>query len=206
MTDGSDDFLSRWSRLKRRGKQRLRGGAVALLPEQRVPTEETDRAVASTPATQQDLAPGATAAIPTRPADPEGAALESPELPSIESLNEDSDYSAFMNEDVPEDLRRLALRKLWRLTPGVRDGLDDYDDDYTIAEMVGEAIRSADQLGRELLDPDDEAAATVAAETTDDHAPARSEEAEAEETTDAVRESVADAADSEDCREEPGKA
>ncbi len=210
MTDGPGGFLSRWSRRKRRGKPRLRGGAAPLLSEQRVPTEETDRAVAGTPATEQDLAPGATAALATLPANSEGAAPGPPELPSIESLSEDSDYSVFMNEGVPEDLRRLALRKLWRLTPGVRDGLDDYDDDYTIAEWVREAIPGADQVGRELSDPDDEAAAaeTAAVETTDDRAPAPTEEAvaEAEETTDTGRESVADAADSEDPRGEPGKA
>lgn len=205
MTDRSEGFLSRWSRLKRRGEQPLRGGAAPQLPEQPVPTEETDRAVA--PATQQDLAPGATAAIATLPADPEGATSEPPELPSIESLNEDSDYSVFMNEGVPEDLKRLALRKLWRLTPGIRDGLDDYDDDYTITKMVGEAISGAVQIGRELSDPDDEAA-VAAAETTDDRAQAQNEEtvAETEETTDAVRELVADPADSEDPRGEPGKA
>ena len=204
MTDEPVGFLSRWSRRKRRGKQRPGGGAAPLVPEPRVPGQETDRALASTPATQQDLAPGAPAAIPTRPADPEGAAPGAPELPSIESLNEDSDYSAFMNEGVPEDLRRLALRKLWHLIPEFPDGLDDYDDDYTIAEMVDEAISGADQAGQELPDPDDEAAQTVAAETTDDGAPARAEETE--EASDAVRDSVADAADDEDLRGETGKA
>ncbi len=147
MTEGPKDFLSRWSRLKQRGKQRLRGGAAPPLSEQRDPREETDRAVAGTPATQPDPAPGPTAALPTLPADPEGAAPGPPELPPIESLNEDSDYSVFMNEGVPDDLRQLALRKLWRLVPGVRDGLDDYDDDYTIAEMVGEAISAVKSAG-----------------------------------------------------------
>ena len=204
MTEGPKGFLSRWSRLKQGGKQSLRGGASPLLPERRVATKTRDRTGAGTPATPQALAPGASAAISTLPADPEGAAPGAPEVPSIESLNEDSDYSVFMKEGVPEDLRRLALRKLWRLSPGVRDGLDDYDDDYTIAEMVSEAISGADQVGREPSDADDEAAA---AETTEDRAPARAKEAEAEaeEKTDAVRDSVVDVAEREAPREKPEK-
>jgi hypothetical protein len=36
-------------------------------------------------------------------------------LADIGSLTIDSDFTVFMRKDVPEDVRRLALRKLWTL-------------------------------------------------------------------------------------------
>jgi hypothetical protein len=36
-------------------------------------------------------------------------------LVDIGSLTNDSDFTVFMRKDVPEDVRRIALRKLWRL-------------------------------------------------------------------------------------------
>ncbi len=95
MTDESERFLSRWSRLKRTENQ------AAL-----------DRAAAA-PAEQ----PGETDASSAAP----------PELPAIESLDKDSDFSVFLQQGVPDDLRQLALRKLWRIRPDEIDGLDDYD-------------------------------------------------------------------------------
>ncbi|MBL8831890.1 MAG: DUF3306 domain-containing protein [Rhodospirillales bacterium] len=39
------------------------------------------------------------------------------ELPPLETLTRDSDYSLFMRGDVAADLRTQALRKLWTLDP-----------------------------------------------------------------------------------------
>ncbi len=36
-----------------------------------------------------------------------------PRVPSIDSLTKDSDYTVFMQADVPVELHRAALRKLW---------------------------------------------------------------------------------------------
>ena len=64
-----------------------------------------------------------------------------PVLPPIESLGEESDYSAFLASDVPTDLRRKALRKLFQSPKfNVRDGLDDYDLDYTSPEPLGDIV------------------------------------------------------------------
>jgi len=71
-------------------------------------------------------------------------------LPDVESLDADSDFTGFLQDGVPDELRQTALRALWRSTPlfGHRDGLNDYDDDYSIVEDVIEAIQSAWQPGR----------------------------------------------------------
>ncbi len=65
------------------------------------------------------------------------------ELPPIESLGEDSDYSLFMSPEVDEKLKKLALRKLFK-TPAfnVVDGLNDYDDDFTTFELLGDIVTS----------------------------------------------------------------
>ena len=53
-------------------------------------------------------------------------------LPPIEALTSRSDYTMFLRPNVPVELQRQALRKLWLSDPifAYRDGLDNYDYDY----------------------------------------------------------------------------
>lgn len=63
------------------------------------------------------------------------------DMPPVESLDEDSDYSGFMSPKVSDELRNLALRKLFLGGSfSSRDGLDDYDDDFTSFEKLGDII------------------------------------------------------------------
>jgi hypothetical protein len=63
------------------------------------------------------------------------------DMPPIESLDEDSDYSGFMSPKVSEGLRMLALRKLFRgQSFNLRDGLDDYDDDFSSFAKLGDVV------------------------------------------------------------------
>lgn len=41
------------------------------------------------------------------------------ELPSIDELTEDSDYTVFLRKGVPDTMRKAALRKLWVTEPSV---------------------------------------------------------------------------------------
>lgn len=67
--------------------------------------------------------------------------LTDTDMPDISSLNENSDYSLFMSEGVSEKLRKLALRKLFSGAGfNIKDGLDDYDDDFTSFEGLGDLI------------------------------------------------------------------
>jgi uncharacterized protein DUF3306 len=108
-----EQFLARWSRLKRR----TRDGAAA------------PRAAAAAP----EL-------VPAEPA-PNAPPAEAPalELPSIESLTKDSDYALFLRPGVSEDLRNQALRKLYESDPVFAnlDGLLEYGEDF------GEPFRNA---------------------------------------------------------------
>ena len=66
------------------------------------------------------------------------------ELPSLDTLDEHSKLGAFFAEGVSESLRRSALRKIFHLQRyNVCDGLDDYAEDYTHFQPLGE-IMTAD--------------------------------------------------------------
>ncbi len=75
------------------------------------------------------------------PAEREPAPLTDADMPPLESLDESSDYSGFLSEQVSEVLRRQALRKLFHLESfNVCDGLDDYADDFTSFTKLGDII------------------------------------------------------------------
>ena len=64
-------------------------------------------------------------------------------MPPLDTLDENSDYSSFLSPGVTEGLRRRALRKLFLSAAfNVRDGLDDYDDDFTSFEPLGDIVTS----------------------------------------------------------------
>ena len=69
--------------------------------------------------------------------------LTDADMPPLDTLTEDSDYSGFLSPKVSEALRQQALRQLFR-SPGfnVRDGLDDYDDDFTAFAKLGDVVTS----------------------------------------------------------------
>jgi hypothetical protein len=81
-------------------------------------------------------------------------ATTAPELPSLTELNKDSDFTPFLRAGVPEGVHREALRALWRSDPvfAFRDGLTDYDDDYTAIGMVEQVVRTAYQAGQGYLE------------------------------------------------------
>jgi hypothetical protein len=63
------------------------------------------------------------------------------DMPPLETLDEDSDYSGFMSPKVSDGLRTLALRQLFRGSMfNIRDGLDDYDDDFTKFTSLGDVV------------------------------------------------------------------
>ncbi|MCK5445116.1 MAG: DUF3306 domain-containing protein, partial [Rhodospirillaceae bacterium] len=67
-----------------------------------------------------------------------------PDLPDIETLDENSDYTPFLGDKVPEKLARMALRKLWLSDPVLAniDGLNDYDDDFSKIVPMKQMIKA----------------------------------------------------------------
>jgi hypothetical protein len=83
-----------------------------------------------------------------------GGATAAPELPPVESLTFDSDFTAFLQPKVDEALRRQALRTLFRDPRfNVMDGLDVYIDDYSKPDPISpELVRQLVQ-SRYIFDP-----------------------------------------------------
>ena len=90
----------------------------------------------------------------TSPADAPAEPSEAPALPSVDELDFQSDYTQFLTKNVPEALRRAALRKLWASDPVLAnlDGLNDYDEDFNVVDQVITLAQSSYQPGLGYLD------------------------------------------------------
>lgn len=68
-------------------------------------------------------------------------ALTDADMPPLEDLDADSDYSGFLSRGVSESLRNQALKKLFFSGPfNVVDGLDDYAEDFTQFAALGDIV------------------------------------------------------------------
>lgn len=73
-------------------------------------------------------------------------------LPDPDDLQPGDKIVAFMRDEIPERIKRRAMRALWRSNPVLAclDGLNDYDDDYTnlVTDMPG--VPTSYQVGKGL--------------------------------------------------------
>lgn len=77
---------------------------------------------------------------PAAPAQPVATAAPV-ELPSLDSLNFESDFKAFMQAKIDEGVKRAALKKLFSDPRfNVMDGLDIYIDDYSKDDPIPAAM------------------------------------------------------------------
>jgi len=89
----------------------------------------------------EDEAPPPAAEPVPEPQEPQAGEQDPLPLPDLASLGANSDYSAFMAPGVDEGLRRQALRKLFSSPQfNIRDGLDDYCDDFTQWKKLGDIV------------------------------------------------------------------
>jgi len=69
--------------------------------------------------------------------------LTDADMPELNTLTTESDMSLFFNRGVSAALRKAALNTLFQLPQfNIRDGLNDYDEDYTVFEPLGDTITS----------------------------------------------------------------
>lgn len=71
-------------------------------------------------------------------------------LPPLESITAESDMTPFMQQGVPDFLKRKALRLVWRRDPffNIRDGLNDYDEDFNIVHKIIDSMVGNYKVGR----------------------------------------------------------
>lgn len=85
---------------------------------------------------------------------PESEVLEKYGLPEPDTIELGTDITGFMRKEIPELLRRKALRALWKSNPvlAVLDGLNDYDEDFTDAAHAGEVVKTLYKVGQGMFD------------------------------------------------------
>jgi hypothetical protein len=148
------------------------------------------RKTAARQATEASQAPltGVTEAArvpPRTESEPEQAPeLTDADMPPLETLTADSDYRGFLSPKVSESLRRAALRRLFHGSAfNVIDELDDYAEDFTTFEALGdivtadmrhqievEARKQAAAVKRALLDDEEPVEAAADRPEVDDGA------------------------------------
>ena len=175
MADKKETFPGRWSSLKRGG-----GAAPAIDPEGPLKMEPERRSAI----VDDELAPSRAAAVPTdttvqsdNTSEPQTGEPRTgepvPELPDIDSLDAESDYTPFLGQNVPEKIARRALRKLWLSDAsfGFRDGLDDYDENFRayVTDAFAKTVKTAYQVAKSATsdDPETRRTSDYAHETDD---------------------------------------
>lgn len=85
---------------------------------------------------------------------PEHEVLEKYDLPDPDTIELGTDITGFMRKEIPDLLRRKALRALWKSNPvlAVLDGLNDYDEDFTDAGMTVKGAKTLYKVGQGLID------------------------------------------------------
>jgi hypothetical protein len=164
----NESALSRWSRRKQEAQVREAGDESPVLDDSASIAAPVSDEIAQTPELLTDA-----------------------DMPDIDSLDEDSDFTGFMSPGVSDELRNIALRKLFHAPEfNIRDGLDEYDEDYTTFEKLGDIvtcdmkhqIEMQEQKQREALEQEQQAAAE--AEAVEDIDSAEEVELEAAEEAD----------------------
>jgi hypothetical protein len=147
-----EDFLQRWSRRKAHAREEMLHPATTADPAEAPPVADPQ---------------------------PEPPPLTDADMPPVDSLTEDSDVSGFFSPGVSDKLRRIALRKIFSLSIyNVRDGLDDYDEDFTVFEPLGDTVTAdmrhrqerEEQKRREQAALEQQQAESEVEETVDDEA------------------------------------
>ncbi|MFO7809525.1 DUF3306 domain-containing protein [Guyparkeria sp.] len=124
-----DGFLRRWARRK----AEVRSNDATEDPE----AASVD-SVQPPGATASGLPEPAGSGDPPAPAEPE---LTDADMPALESLDQDSDYSPFLSRGVSAVLRQKALRQLFRQPKfNVETCLDDFQDDYLNFQPLGDIV------------------------------------------------------------------
>jgi hypothetical protein len=93
-----EDFLRRWSRRKREAEEAREPPAAEESAEKPMP-EPLESAISSEAGSSDELA----------------------NLPTIDSIDAETDIRAFLAAGVSEDVKRAALRRAWASDPAIRD-------------------------------------------------------------------------------------
>lgn len=161
-TDADSGFVSRWSRRKQQASVREQG-EIEAEGNQETPLSKD--------------------AVEAEPQSPEKTDAD---MPPLESITETSNVADFFSPGVSDQLRKMALRKLFRGAKfNIRDGLDDYDEDFRNFAPLGDIVTAdmkhqqelAEERERQALAEKEKLMADEAAETTEENETRNEEQA-----------------------------
>jgi TorA maturation chaperone TorD len=103
---GSENIMSRWSRMKRESDRATApdGSFTGPKPHE-AEAGDLNQATAATPPTES----------------PASATFDLASLPPLQSINAGTDIRSFLGSGVPVELTRAALRRVWVTDPAIRD-------------------------------------------------------------------------------------
>ena len=135
------------SRISRSFSARLRRKEQVAAGEDVPETLEEEQAAANAPA------PDSTAESEEDAALDDDQLLQKYGLPNPEEIEDEASLDAFMQNGLPDRLRQMALRRMWRLNPLFRfaDEMVEYGEDYTDAATVIDGMTTAYQVGKGYL-------------------------------------------------------
>lgn len=131
----AESRFERWSRLKAQVRQEEELQAPDVVPGENEQSEEELELAANEELSDEEI-------------------LAKYELPDPDVVELGMDVKGFMRKEIPEALRRRALRSLWRSNPvlAVLDGLNDYDEDFNLVTTGAEGVQTLYQVGKGMFD------------------------------------------------------
>lgn len=129
----AESRLQRWARKKAEASKEAEPASSSTI-ETAVPPDEQELAVNETLSEHELLAKY--------------------DLPDPDAIELGTDITGFLRKEIPELLRRRALRSLWKSNPvlAVLDGLNDYDEDFTDAATAVKGVQTLYKVGEGLID------------------------------------------------------
>ena len=134
----SDNFISRWSKRKSRNNikdnSEVKKDSLEQIKEKEASLVEEDEGE------YEDLN--------------DDELLEKFKLPNPEKIKKEKGLDIFFKKGVPDRLRQIALRRVWKLNPIIRFAdaeINDYHEDFTDAATVVEGMQTAYQVGKGYL-------------------------------------------------------
>ena len=80
--------------------------------------------------------------------------LEEFNLPNPDKIKKEKGLDLFFKDGIPDRLRQIALRRVWKLNPIIRFAdaeINDYHEDFTDAATVVEGMQTAYKVGKGYL-------------------------------------------------------
>jgi len=132
-----ENFLSRWSKKKSKQKTQIENSKTKQIdPESSTETENQSSLVEENDKLNDE------------------ELLKKYNLPNPEKIKTEKSLDVFFKEGVPDRLRQIALRRVWRLNPIIRFAdaeINDYHEDFTDAATVIEGMQTAYKVGKGYL-------------------------------------------------------